>query len=86
MVGTRDQLIKKLMERYQPDDFMLLDVWSPIDVIENADVDITEFDAIQILIDVDKNHDAVEGINWNVLSSYTNDYIYDKQKKGNDNG
>jgi hypothetical protein len=60
MIGTRDELIKKLMDQYQPDDFMLLDIWTPTDIIKYGDIKISFEQAIQVLQSIDNKLESIK--------------------------
>ena len=56
-----------------------LSIWDISDVVskaEECDIEITEEEALQIISDIDENHDATIGINWDVISNH----LYDLER------
>jgi hypothetical protein len=71
MTGTRDDLIERIKQNYKADDFMLIEIWSPVDVMA-CDRNISESQACDILTDINSNFDANIGVNWEVINAYIN--------------
>ena len=70
---TARECIEHLERLYEPEDKMIMVVWSINDVIDFAEskgIEITEEKALEVLKSIKKNHDCNMGINWDVISCY----------------
>ena len=48
-----------------------LSIWDKTDILHQAeklDIELSEEEALQVLYDIDNDHDATVGINWDVIS------------------
>lgn len=78
-------IIKRLQDYHKPDDIVATSIWNPDDVIDRAkDTEEpipTQEEAEQIIENIDHQHDANIGINWEVIDCHLFDLNYDKEKK-----
>lgn len=62
--------------------------WSTYDILVKAndlEIEITEKQADKILDDIERQHDASIGINWDVIASHLYDFQQDEKEKKNGN-
>ena len=59
-------------------------IWTVDDVLAEAesweDMDINEEDAKEILANIDKYHDAEQGVCWDVIRAWIDEYILSNKK------
>ena len=56
-------------------------IWSTIDVMEKATemgINLTQSEAENILINIERKHDALIGINWDVIEAHIDLFIQEK--------
>jgi len=66
------EVIRKLSERYQPNEHIATAIWCEEDVIGRAEergMSITKEQAQSILEQMDANHDAELGITWDTIDA-----------------
>lgn len=77
---TISEAIKRLLQWQPPDDQIIVIVWSVADVktvVDEKGLDLTPEQMVAILEDVDKNHDANNGVSWHNIRTAIEDYMRD---------
>jgi hypothetical protein len=73
--------LKRYKEEIKQGDIVVF-VWHIDDVLglaEEREIELSEDEAREILYNVRREHDCMIGINWEVISYYLDDFVYERE-------
>jgi hypothetical protein len=77
-------LIEHLQTHFKPDDVIAHAIWQVDDVQMRAEalsVELSDQEAVDVVENIDRRHDAEIGINWDVLDCHIEGIAYDRLDK-----
>ena len=75
---TVKEAIEHLQRYLKPADHVAVAIWSEEDVLERAKerrIKITRKQAQEIIERIDRNLDSTQGITWDTIDAYINDFL-----------